>query len=77
MFAHYLNGAHIYQATASLLDSGTWKWICSLKNQALSNMIKIIGNGSTTSLLCDIWIPGHRLIALVSDTQLIPDTHTW
>ena len=40
MNTHNLKGNHLVQASATILDSGTWKWICSLKTLVLSNMAK-------------------------------------
>jgi len=38
MSEHYVKGAHISQISSALLDSGTCKWICSLKHQLLPHM---------------------------------------
>jgi len=48
MKAQYMKEIHISNVTTSLLDPGTWKWICSLKSQALSNMGIINENGLVT-----------------------------
>ena len=34
MNTHNLKGNHLVQASATILDSGTWKWICSLKTNS-------------------------------------------
>jgi len=77
MIAHYMKGEHLHQSTASILDSGTWKWICALKSQALLEMTRVMGNGEKTSLLYDTWIPRSKLISLLSDTLLPPEIRLW
>ena len=47
--AHYLKGFHLYQASSTILDSGAWKWICSIKNQAMSHMSRKLGNEGESS----------------------------
>jgi len=49
MRIHYLHGNHISQAEATLLDSGTWKWIGTLKAQTLASMVRTEGDGSSIS----------------------------
>ena len=58
MCAHYLQGAHISQVSASSLDSGTWKWLCSVMNLALEHMKRVGGTGNYVSLLHDKWLNG-------------------
>ena len=45
MRENYLKGIHLSQATVSVLISGTWKWVCIFKNQALSHVVSKVGNG--------------------------------
>ena len=79
MSANYLKGFHLYQASPTILDSVTWKWIYNLKAQALSRMSQNIGNKVETSLLYDRWIPGSTdiLIYQTSVNQLPADMHKW
>ena len=74
MSVHYLKGLHLYQASSSLLDSGTWKWICSMKGLALSYMAKL-GNGEECSLVFNRWLANTSdiLIQNLSNTQLPND----
>ena len=55
---NYLKGIHLSQATVSVLNSGTWKWVCIFKNQAVSHIVSKVGNGRNTSLIFDVWISG-------------------
>ena len=34
----YLNGMHLSQSTCASTDSGSWKWICNVKSQALNKL---------------------------------------
>jgi len=74
MRENYLHDKHIFQAKATIFDSGTWTWVCSLKIITLEHMEKVLGNGKNTSLFFDRWVPGldHPLITDISDTSL-PD----
>ena len=53
MKANYLREAHLTQAKASVLDSGTWKWICKFNGVATSHIVCRLGNGEDTSILFD------------------------
>ena len=76
---HYLQDLHISQAKASLLDLETWKWICSLKSNALPHMLKLPGDGCTTSQLYDRWMHDvpTPLISLMAENTVSADEHKW
>ena len=75
MSVHYLKGLHLYQASSSLLDSGSWKWICSMKDQELSYMAKKLGNGKECSVVFNRWLANTSDIPIqnLSNTQLPND----
>ena len=52
---------HISQATLSILDSGTWKWIYLSRDSALSCMSRHLINGQSL-LWYDSWLTQSRLI---------------
>jgi len=69
---HYLKSAHISQCSATPYDSGTWKWLCSLKDLVLSNMKISLGNGDNTFLFYDNRLPGNvvNLAAQINSAQI-------
>ena len=69
MHAHYLSNKHLSHESVSLVESGTWKWLYSVREFAHSNMMKVIGNGEKTSLLQERWIKDttNPLSATLSD----------
>ena len=54
---HYLKNKHISLASATLFDSGTWKWIVASKHIALQCIQK---TGRDTSVWYDSWLPNGR-----------------
>jgi len=48
-------------ATASVLDSGTWKMIVQHKGTTLRYLYGVIGNGTDTSLWYDNWVNRNSL----------------
>ena len=79
MGAQYLKGKHISQASCSALDSGTWKWICSLKDLALANMKKKLGRGDTIFLFYDNWLSGNEgaLVTRFPDIRIPIRMQNW
>ncbi|XP_020258784.1 uncharacterized protein LOC109835211 [Asparagus officinalis] len=78
MNVRYIRGDNFWESNTNLLDSGTWKHISSLKNQALKCIMKSIGNGETTSLWFDPWLQEGRIIELLHYlTPQHTDTTTW
>ena len=79
MKGHYLHNKHLSQVNANILDSGTWKWICSLKAETLPHMERILGNGNTTSLLFDSWLSdtSNTLISYYSNTRMLLHMEDW
>jgi len=77
MGEHYLHGLHLSQVEATIYDSGTWKWICSLRSITLENMERVIGNGHTTLLLYDRWVPDSFLISHLPETDMPSEMHKW
>ena len=54
----YLGKTHLFNDTSSLVDSGTWEWLCSMKSLAFPHTVMKLGNGKPASLLLDRWIKG-------------------
>jgi len=52
MHAQYIKGKHITEVDASLIDSGTWKWIVSSKERALRCMKPVPDTQTQSS---EIW----------------------
>ena len=71
MKANYLKAAHFTEAKSSVLDFGTWKWICSFEVEAMSHNVSKLGNGNDTSLLYDKWLTGSAdaLMQILSENQ--------
>jgi len=43
---YYMLEKHLSQASSTILHSGTWEWVCSLKNETLLlHMARVLGNG--------------------------------
>ena len=62
MNVRYLQTCYYWEAKAKLLDSGSWKQLIGLKDEALGCMKKIIGNCNSTSLWFEPWLDEGRLI---------------
>ena len=66
MQKRYLKGKHISEATFTLMDSGTWKWIIQSKEKAMQVMTRKLSNGQNTMLWHDTWLQGGKLLTQVS-----------
>ena len=75
MTNNYLKNNSIWDVSATLLDSSTWKLILSSKDLASTNIMKIIGNGC--SLWYDPWLPSGRLVDSPGYHTHITATSTW
>jgi hypothetical protein len=61
----YFRNLNLWEAHTHSLDSGTWKHINSVKSKALAYMFKQIGNGNSTSVWFDPWLPEGRLSDII------------
>jgi len=79
MCARNLNGAHISQCSATLLDYETWKWLCSLNELALAHMKRSLGKEDDIFLFYDHWLLGieGNLTAQLSDTLIPAHMRQW
>ena len=77
MQENYMHHMYLSQVSATILNSGTWIWICSVKDQALSCMTKNIGNRQDSSLLYDSWLPEGRIADLLLQVEVPPHVSHW
>jgi len=76
---HNTSRVSTYLKLHVLLDSGTWKWICSLKDLALANMKKKLGRGDTIFLFYDNWLSGNggALVTRFPDIRIPTRMQNW
>jgi mannosylglycoprotein endo-beta-mannosidase len=78
MLNKYLKQDCFWNSKATIFDSGSWKHLISLKEVALSNMRRKIGNGKDSFLWFDPWVADGRLVDLLGEELTItPGTELW
>jgi len=75
MQKRYLKNISFWDVSPLLTDSGTWKFMTELHHYAKSNMMKVIGNGSSTLLWHDPWTNEGRLVDLLGAGSHTTLTH--